>query len=120
MEQNHIIFVYGTLKKGFRLNDVLEHSIYKGEATLQNYMMFSLGAFPAISYNQNSTVYGEIYIVDNRTLNMLDGIESEGDLYSRIIVNVIANDILFKANTYVIKNKIFLNKNLTIPSGKWL
>lgn len=76
------VFVYGTLKRGFRLNPVLSNSFFVGETIVEGYDMFSLGAFPAIKSGEGS-VHGEVYEVDERTLSVLDQIEGVPHLYVR-------------------------------------
>lgn len=79
-------FVYGTLKKGFGNNYLLEGSTFLGQAmTNKSYHMIDVG-FPVL-LTQGPALYpvnGEVYKIDQETLVNLDHLESEGRLYDRI------------------------------------
>ena len=71
------IFVYGTLKKGYALNNELRDSKFIGNGIIKGYKMYSNGYFPMITKGDKSNaVTGEIYEVsDEETLRVLDMIE---------------------------------------------
>lgn len=79
----HTVFVYGTLLKG-----EINHSYYlcdstcKGNAAASGYIMYNIGAFPGIVPGEG-TVPGELYEVDDETMDNLDYLEGEGSLYIR-------------------------------------
>ena len=87
------VFVYGTLKQGdlIRGMDLFdkEKTNYVGKAvtTDSNYSMIDLGAFPGVLINGEMNVTGEIYDVDDETLQHLDAIEGYPDFYQRATVN---------------------------------
>ncbi len=70
------IFVYGTLKKGYRANYMIEKiARYVDKAKIHG-IMYNLGSYPGILENSNSFVYGEIYeIKDLDTLKEIDRYE---------------------------------------------
>ena len=82
-----VIFVYGTLLKGLERNAALTSSKYLGPALIKA-RLFDLGSYPGIAEG-NADVVGEIYEVDEQTLNNLDAIEGysesapESSLYLR-------------------------------------
>jgi gamma-glutamylaminecyclotransferase len=81
-----LVFVYGTLKKGFYNHDVIrsENTEFLGRAcTLPEYDMVSLGGFPGVVKDGKYKIEGEIYSVDSDTLRLLDHLESNGRLYNR-------------------------------------
>jgi len=88
------LFVYGTLQHGQSRNKILNGLKYE-KATLFNYRKVvppSLG-FPFIIYDSSSNVKGEIYYgLNHSLLSQIDIIEGEGELYHRIIVNVVLDD----------------------------
>ena len=56
---NHIlIFVYGTLKKGYRNHHYLQDATYYGDGTLVDYEMFDLGTYPGIRSKVGASVDG--------------------------------------------------------------
>ena len=94
----HTVFVYGTLMKGERASSILTKSIYGGTAILEGYEIYNLGQFPGIQNKENRRVYGEIYFVNERTLNSIDFYENEGITFDRREV-VLSGGV--RAETYV-------------------
>lgn len=85
-EKREIVFVYGSLKKGFGNHGFVEDQDYLGYAksASRDYAMISLGAFPAVCRYPNGTkVAGELYSVDAPTMVALDRLEGNGNLYRR-------------------------------------
>lgn len=84
--------VYGTLKKGNRLNYVLKDSKFLGEIEIPGFDMYSLGYYPAIERGSGS-ILAEIYEVSDRVLKLTDSIEgfvqenSPYNYYNRIKVD---------------------------------
>jgi gamma-glutamylcyclotransferase (GGCT)/AIG2-like uncharacterized protein YtfP len=81
------IFVYGTLLKGLERNSALDSSRYLGPALIKA-RLFDLGSYPGVAEGDEDVI-GEIYEVDEQTLNNLDAIEGysesapESSLYLR-------------------------------------
>jgi gamma-glutamylcyclotransferase (GGCT)/AIG2-like uncharacterized protein YtfP len=99
------VFVYGTLKKGYRNHRLLEGSNYIGEGKISGYDLYDLGSFPGIIRGKGEVV-GEIYEIDQETLKRVDMLESEGQLYSRVPVEVSQNGKMVKAATYVFNRSV--------------
>lgn len=81
------VFVYGTLLSGNGNNRLLSGSALVGKRTLTGFDMVTLGGFPAIEPGAG-TVVGEVYEINEETLDRLDGLEgyTEGgnhNLYER-------------------------------------
>ncbi|WP_375752397.1 gamma-glutamylcyclotransferase [Vibrio sp. HN007] len=71
----HLVFVYGTLRKGECNHHLLERSEYLGMyETEPNFQLFDLGQYPGLTEGGHSII-GEIYRVDNETLAQLDILE---------------------------------------------
>jgi gamma-glutamylcyclotransferase (GGCT)/AIG2-like uncharacterized protein YtfP len=85
------VFVYGTLRTGYRQNDLLlKHCTFIGEGeTLAKMRLFDVGPFP-IAFDDIGVapIRGEVYRVYPSTIKALD--EYEGDLYTRkqVIVKI--------------------------------
>jgi gamma-glutamylcyclotransferase (GGCT)/AIG2-like uncharacterized protein YtfP len=78
-----LIFVYGTLMRGERLSRVLEDSVFIGEdETKPTWQLIDLGSFPGMIPGETS-IKGELYLVDQNTKNLLDKIEGHPYLYRR-------------------------------------
>lgn len=90
----HLLFVYGTLKKGFPRHRVLQNARYIGIAkTVPEYGMYAFRGFPALvdknMANFPSYVFGELYEVDDQTIAEVDVIEGvDSNLFKRALVNL--------------------------------
>ena len=107
VDKMYTVFVYGTLKKGFGNNILLENSLYLGTGKVINYALkYSHGdnGFPVMFKRKNNIVYGELYAVDNYVLSSLDDLEGEGTLYHRKKVRVITDTETLPAYTYIGSN----------------
>jgi gamma-glutamylcyclotransferase (GGCT)/AIG2-like uncharacterized protein YtfP len=93
LQENIPVFVYGTLKKGNRLHEVLSDCpcLGRGITSLTKYDMKNApsGSYPVafeVPDGPNvfrSKIQGEIYIVDARRMLDLDQIENNGSMYTR-------------------------------------
>ncbi len=89
MEQTKLVFVYGSLRRGFGLSPVLSSSEFVADVrTKPKYTMYSVGAFPCITKGGNTGIVGEIYKVDLPTLRRLDMIEGVPQLYKKSMIEV--------------------------------
>jgi gamma-glutamylcyclotransferase (GGCT)/AIG2-like uncharacterized protein YtfP len=84
------IFVYGTLKRDHYNNDLLGDSQLLGNyETLPQWGLISLGSFPGM-VPSNKAVKGEVYLVDEDTMERLDLLEGVAHgLYSRRMIYVV-------------------------------
>jgi len=85
----HSVFVYGTLKRGFRNHYYLEGCAFFGAAaTVPTYKMIENG-FPVVMPDpEGKPLAGEIFTVDDATLARLDQLEREGRSYDRKLIDV--------------------------------
>ena len=100
---NDLVFVYGTLMKGKRNHHLLETSTFIDNGSIDGFYMFDLGTYPGIAKsNYNSKVIGEVYKVDEKTMEMLDILEEVGYLYNKEEVEVtLNNNEIIKAFVYI-------------------
>jgi gamma-glutamylaminecyclotransferase len=78
------VFVYGSLKRGFRNHHFLETSRFIGPGTSRHdFDLLDLGYFPAMVKGGGFAIRGELFAVDRRTLNSLDWLENNGTFYER-------------------------------------
>lgn len=80
---NTTVVVYGSLKKGFGNHRLLENSTLINEAVYFTGTMASLGGFPCVTQHGNTKIKGEMYEVDDKTLNLLDQLEQHPRWYER-------------------------------------
>jgi gamma-glutamylaminecyclotransferase len=83
------LFVYGTLKKGFRNHRLLEGAKYLCDGFLSGYGMHSMGAYPAIRPSSDAPgVHGELYEITDDMLPSLDRLEGVPHLYTREVESI--------------------------------
>jgi len=90
----HLVFVYGSLKRGLWNHSYLSGATFLGETrTLsREFRMESLGSFPAVYKVQRGGerygIQGELYEVTNKVLEKLDILENNGRFYNRELVKL--------------------------------
>ena len=119
----NIIFVYGTLKRGFPLHLVLEESKFLGMATsVYKYPMIAnkFGTYPFLIdlKGKGNYIKGEIFEITNEVFSELDKIEGVPNLFVRAFIDVHTNDgeqyhaiAYVRADNYIIDKSISLLKN---------
>jgi gamma-glutamylaminecyclotransferase len=92
MPHRHLIFVYGTLKRGFCRAHFLAGQLFLAEArTLPKYRMYDCGTYPGLKLcPQNGlAIRGEVWSVDTACLARLDQEEGVAEgLYSRSTIEL--------------------------------
>ena len=71
----HLVAVYGSLKRGHINHDLIENAKFIGEDYLFDYTLYDLGPFPAVKRCPSDGVLVEIYRVTTRQLHRLDQLE---------------------------------------------
>ena len=91
---NYYVFVYGTLLTQERNHHLLENSILVDKGYIKDYFMFNIGTYPGIqkSKYKNKIVLGEVYKVNEETMDLLDELEEVGYLYKKELVPVYLNN----------------------------
>lgn len=114
-QQTNRVGVYGSLKQGFGNHRVMQQAGGKlvGEATMVGATMYSLGAFPGLILDNNtSPIHLEVYEVQD--MQPLDWLEGFPDFYNRRIVSTSLGDCwVYHLNN---ENPRHLTK---VESGKW-
>lgn len=118
----HRVFVYGTLLSGCHNNRLLNTAKLLEERvkTPGNLTMINLGGYPGIIEGGNTVVKGELYAVDDATLERLDRLEGHPQYYQRkpIIVGTEDELITYNAEAYFLPN-LYLQRYKTIEGGSW-
>jgi gamma-glutamylcyclotransferase (GGCT)/AIG2-like uncharacterized protein YtfP len=84
---HHLVFVYGTLRRGEVNHRLLRDAAYLGpHRTEPCFAMFALGAYPGVTRNGSTAIAGEIFRVNARGLSRLDHLEDHPRLYDRILI----------------------------------
>lgn len=116
-----IVFVYGSLKKGFGNHRLLESSTYLGEAiTTPEYTMLNLGMFPGVVYAGDTPIKGELYVVDSSVLDRLDQLEGHPSFYQRTPIEVtMADGTVCVASIYLLPEVWMTDHDHAVHSGDW-
>jgi gamma-glutamylcyclotransferase (GGCT)/AIG2-like uncharacterized protein YtfP len=119
-----IVFVYGTLKKGFSNHILLEKSMFLGSHTIprnKGLVMYDNGFFPeltkATDKKMATKIVGELYLVDDDTLENLDCLESVGFMYDRAFMLDIKKKMGFYL--YITKEKDFSTYYTLVKNGNY-
>jgi gamma-glutamylcyclotransferase (GGCT)/AIG2-like uncharacterized protein YtfP len=118
--KQHLIFVYGTLRRGCAgaMSIRFPTSKFVAEASVTG-SLYDLGPYPGmILAESNSLVFGEVYEVDDETLNQLDEFEASSS-YLRKQVEVSLGNQQKSCWTYE-PNPAFYSFQILIGSGDWI
>jgi gamma-glutamylcyclotransferase (GGCT)/AIG2-like uncharacterized protein YtfP len=119
-KHKHLVFVYGTLRSGSAgaMSVRFPSSKFVAAAKVSG-SLYDLGAYPGLLLNESSSlVTGEVYEVDDETLNKLDDFEASSN-YSRKRVEISVGDEGRIGWTYE-PNPEFYSLQTLITSGDWL
>jgi gamma-glutamylaminecyclotransferase len=108
------LFVYGTLKKGYRLHGYLENSPFLKEAQIPNHVLLDLGSFPGMVLGEGK-VKGEIYEVSDEVIDTLDHVEGTPTFYNRETVTTDEGEQVF---AYVYQGA-YQSKYKVVDGGNW-
>lgn len=97
------LFVYGTLKRGFRNHHLIEDgTLVDDHAILGGYRMYNVGTFPAIVPDTDDyRVFGEVWEVPDTRSVQLDRLEGVPHMYRREMLYVFENEQIVQRQVYV-------------------
>ena len=116
----HLVFVYGTLRRGGvrSMSLIFPHSKFIADAKVSG-SLYDLGAHPGLLLNEsNSLVTGEVYEVDDEILNKLDDIEASSN-YWRQQVEISLGTHSRICWVYELKPEFYSHRR-SITSGDWI
>jgi gamma-glutamylcyclotransferase (GGCT)/AIG2-like uncharacterized protein YtfP len=116
--KRHRVFVYGTLMRGERNHSVLRLCRFLGEtATAAGFRLYDLGAYPAMTKSEtgSGTVIGELFEVDDVTLESLDRLEEHPEVYWRTVIQLVDRR---RVASYLMPSERLRGCSV-IPSGDW-
>ena len=86
---------------GFLLSELLWHGIFNGLKNKYGLFPSVCESFPfAIKSYADVEIFGEVYEIDNNTLERLDYLEGYPTLYYRETIEVILNNKIIEATIY--------------------
>lgn len=110
------LFVYGSLKRGYGNNRLLEKSEFIGVAkTKPEFTMIAYGWFPACLVAGKTIITGEVYDVNDGVLDRVDRLEGHPTWYQRIRCYTTQGD----AWIYTMKPESYVGQAEVIRSGLW-
>lgn len=99
-KKQHYLFAYGTLMKGLCNHKYLANQEFICKTEIVDFGLYNVTEdYPGIVRKQNSKVKGELYLIDEDLLQILD--EFEGEEYNRIEVDVMMDNSKIRAYTYL-------------------
>ncbi|ABE51304.1 gamma-glutamylcyclotransferase family protein [Methanococcoides burtonii] len=112
----NLLFVYGTLKRGYVNHHLLERSTFVLETcTEKKFQILDMGDFPAVVKDVPvSTIDGELFNVDDSTLSDIDAFE--GEWFSREEVVLQDSSIAWM---YFLSEYVSHEGCPSITSGTW-
>ncbi|MHA2939220.1 gamma-glutamylcyclotransferase family protein [Vibrio sp. RC27] len=109
----NLVFVYGTLRRGESNHYLLEHSEFLGKVQTQPlFSLYDLGEYPG-AIEGDAAIIGEVYQVNETTLEALDRLEEVPIEYRRDTLQT----SLGQAWIYLYQDERQLEQ--LIPSGDW-
>jgi len=115
-----LVFVYGTLKKGYGNHRVMEKAggvLVEPEArTEPYYSMVNLGSFPGVVAHGKTAIKGEVYKVEE--LQWLDYLEGYPSFYNRVQVPITVGPTTHVCWMYTLSD-LYLDQNPLIADGVW-
>lgn len=110
------VFVYGTLRKDEYNHIFVENSKFiKTAHTKPEWIFYDLGGFPAACANGSTAIFGEVYEVDQNTLDKLDILESHPEFYVRKTISLEDGEKVF---AYILRDA-HCSGCRVIESGDW-
>lgn len=111
-----VLFVYGSLKKGFDNHNLLrKHCKRIGKAlTIGKFGMFedSFGNYPYLTTSPQMRIHGELYELQRKELlEKLDRFEGYPDYYER-------KKILVKTHKGTVRAFVYIQPNAAVPMGQ--
>jgi gamma-glutamylaminecyclotransferase len=113
---DHFVFCYGSLMKGEYNHRFLEHARFVGTGvTHPIFELVDFGAYSAMVIGGMTAIHGEVYAVDDGTLERLDRLEGHPSYYER--TRIILQDSL-EVWVYLMRDEI-VGARPRIASGIW-
>lgn len=118
-EDYDLLFVYGTLKKGYPLHSTFSHldaMLIGPYETEKNYTMYDLGSYPAVTVGGLASIKGEIYAI--KSITPFDLVEGYPNLYNRCKIHTPYGD----AWMYIMPPMKLLSykSRRILKNGEWL
>lgn len=115
-----IVFVYGTLMKGEGNHKrFLETADFIGRGEAEGFALYDVSFFPGIIEAEGELAKGELYQIDQETLERLDRLEGEGSLYIRKIIKVKNAEGIVDVFGYIWNDKVNAATKVEYVNQPW-
>lgn len=112
--EKQLLFVYGSLKRGFSNHRLLARAAFVADVhSAPRYSLLVLGVYPALAEGKQE-IEGELYLVDERTFQNLDVFE--GEAYRRSPVELADGRT---AHAYFLVPEL-VKRAVPAPQNRWL
>lgn len=108
----HLVFVYGTLRRGQGNYHLLTTSEWIGEHVISGWDMYDLGHFPAV-VRGTGDVTGDVFRVSSSTFAKLDMLEGYPRFYDRELIETPAGDAWIYCHNETPRGR-------PVPDGDWI
>lgn len=115
MAHDIALFVYGSLKLGFRHANVLAGARRAGAAMAAPFVLVRYREYPAMVPAPSGVVHGELVFVDRSLLSVLDEFEGCPTLYQRHRIRLLGGR---EAEAYLIAAEVARDYP-PLPEGVW-
>lgn len=114
------IFVYGTLKRGYRNSSLCSDSIRNIPCAVKGTMYDSHMGYPILTLTGDYVIHGELITIPKSQLYNFDMLQGYPNYYDRQVVSISVQDKTYKAYVYTMNNvDQFLSKKSIVQSGVW-
>jgi gamma-glutamylcyclotransferase (GGCT)/AIG2-like uncharacterized protein YtfP len=97
------VFVYGLLKPGFALYQIIEPYVVRSAPGKVRGRLYDAGV-PAARFDEDGEIEGFVLWLDpesmDQALRVLDELEDEGDVYRRVVIDVATDQGVVRAFAY--------------------
>lgn len=119
--KDHLIFIYGTLRRGGRAHHFMDAAVFQGEATAPGRLVH-VDEYPGLLLCDDKEVKGELYLVSDALLSELDRyegcLESPPHYVRQKMTVQSENGEKRSAHVYVFQ--LLEPHHEDIPSGDWI
>lgn len=115
-----LVAVYGSLRKNMGNHRLLENANYLGEfKTEPIFSLYSLGGYPGLKENGETSVTMEVYEVTPEEARRVDNLEgyTPGSKYNDFYDKIFINTPYGEAGTYIYVPSV--NQRTLVESGNW-